>query len=201
MTTPITVSRLGRELGISRTTLLYYERLGLLVPARRSRAGYRLYGEAELGRLREIRRLRRAGVPLRSIARAIGSPRTLAETLRDRLDALRSEMDALREQQRVVIGLLRTDGVREAAGAVTKGRWVALLRAAGFSPRDLRAWHADFERHAPKEHQRFLEQLGIPASERRAIRARARAFADETPARRSGTKPARGAARASKDAR
>ncbi|WP_258222942.1 MerR family DNA-binding transcriptional regulator [Aeromonas sp. HMWF016] len=31
----LTITRLARELGLSRTTLLYYERLGLLLPALR----------------------------------------------------------------------------------------------------------------------------------------------------------------------
>ncbi|WP_206665179.1 MerR family DNA-binding transcriptional regulator [Aeromonas sobria] len=44
----LTITLLARELGLSRTTLLYYERLGLLLPALRGENGYRRYGEAEL---------------------------------------------------------------------------------------------------------------------------------------------------------
>src|SRR6185503_19923577 len=40
------VSRLARRFGLSRTALLYYDRLGLLSPSERSAAGDRLYGAA-----------------------------------------------------------------------------------------------------------------------------------------------------------
>ena len=37
------ITELAREFGLSRSTLLYYNRIGLLRPAGRSMAGYRLY--------------------------------------------------------------------------------------------------------------------------------------------------------------
>jgi DNA-binding transcriptional MerR regulator len=46
----ITLGQLGRAVGLSRTALLYYESLGLLVPRTRSAAGYRLYGSADIRR-------------------------------------------------------------------------------------------------------------------------------------------------------
>ena len=44
----LTVTQLARECGLSRTTILYYEREGLLAPAHRSENGYRWYGENEI---------------------------------------------------------------------------------------------------------------------------------------------------------
>ena len=41
---PLTVTRLARACGLSRTTVLYYESLGLLRPARRTPGNYRAYG-------------------------------------------------------------------------------------------------------------------------------------------------------------
>ena len=49
--TLITVRKLAEQFGISRTTLLYYDRIGLLCPEKRSRAGYRLYGPRSVERL------------------------------------------------------------------------------------------------------------------------------------------------------
>lgn len=40
-TTMLTVSQLGKYVGISRTTILYYEKERLLMPAFRSENGYR----------------------------------------------------------------------------------------------------------------------------------------------------------------
>ena len=49
------------------TTLRYYERAGLLQPDRRSRAGYRLYGDRAISRLTAIHRARSMGFSGREI--------------------------------------------------------------------------------------------------------------------------------------
>ena len=50
----LTVSRLAKKLGLSRTTILYYEKQGLLKPSLIAENGYRWYGESEI----EIERLK-----------------------------------------------------------------------------------------------------------------------------------------------
>ncbi|MFO1464873.1 MAG: MerR family transcriptional regulator [Steroidobacteraceae bacterium] len=52
-----TLGRLASQVGLARSSILHYESIGLLVPGGRSAAGYRLYGGAELERLREQQRL------------------------------------------------------------------------------------------------------------------------------------------------
>ena len=54
---------------------------------------------------------------------------------------------------------------------VTKEKWTAIMKAAGFSEDDMRRWHMEFEKSAPDEHQEFLEFLHIPADELNRIRA------------------------------
>ena len=49
-----TVSQLAELAGISVRTLHHYDQIGLLSPARRTEAGYRIYGRAELLRLQQI---------------------------------------------------------------------------------------------------------------------------------------------------
>jgi len=53
---------------------------------------------------------------------------------------------------------------------ITKDKWVAIMRQAGFSDDDMHRWHGEFERSAPEQHQEFLEFLHIPADEVRSIR-------------------------------
>jgi hypothetical protein len=53
---------------------------------------------------------------------------------------------------------------------ITKDKWVAIMRGCGFSEDQMHAWHVEFERSAPDEHQEFLEFLHIPADEIRGIR-------------------------------
>jgi len=49
-----TVGVLARSVGLARSTLLYYDRIGLLPPSRRSATRYRLYGEDARSRLEAI---------------------------------------------------------------------------------------------------------------------------------------------------
>jgi hypothetical protein len=53
---------------------------------------------------------------------------------------------------------------------VTKEKWVAIMEGCGFTEAQMHAWHVEFERAAPDEHQEFLEFLHIPADEIRRIR-------------------------------
>ena len=57
---------------------------------------------------------------------------------------------------------------------VTKQKWVAIMKAAGFSEDDMRRWHSEFEKAAPDEHQEFLEFLHISTPEIAAIREHSR---------------------------
>jgi MerR family transcriptional regulator, copper efflux regulator len=52
---PLTIGRLAELTGTSADTLRYYEKLGLVVAAQRSRSGYRLYGEDAIRQVRFIR--------------------------------------------------------------------------------------------------------------------------------------------------
>lgn len=52
--------------GTSRKTLLGYEELGLVIPAR-AENGYRLYSEHQVSVIRQIRRLNDIGIPLRDV--------------------------------------------------------------------------------------------------------------------------------------
>jgi hypothetical protein len=57
---------------------------------------------------------------------------------------------------------------------INKERWVDIMRAAGFSEKDMRNWHAQFEKMEPEAHQEFLESLGIKPAEIEEIRKHSR---------------------------
>jgi MerR family transcriptional regulator, thiopeptide resistance regulator len=168
---PLTVTNLARACGLSRSTVLYYERMGLLKPVRRSTGNYRMYGENDLKRLRQICIYRSAGLKLgdiRSILEETSSD--AAGVLKRRLVELSGEIEKLRDHQRAIAKLLKdTDQLRRFT-MVTKEKWVEVMRASGFTDEDMHRWHAQFEKSAPGEHQEFLEFLHIPPEEVRSIR-------------------------------
>jgi DNA-binding transcriptional MerR regulator len=170
----LTISKLARHCGLSRSTLLYYESIGLLGPAARTPANYRRYAAADRRRLELICVYRDAGLKLediRSILDCRGSG--AASVLKRRLIELNTEIERLRGHQQAILKLLKNSGIGRIQ-VITKEKWVSIMKASGFKEADMQRWHAEFERSAPEEHQEFLEFLHIPAEEIRLIRERSR---------------------------
>jgi len=68
--------------GVTVRALHHYDRLGLLKPKQRSRAGYRLYSQRDLGRLEQIVVLKFLGMPLKQIRTVLESESKLPLALR-----------------------------------------------------------------------------------------------------------------------
>jgi len=168
----ITISTLARGSGLSRATLLYYDRLGLLRPSERSRSGYRLYSPAQVRRLERICLYRKMGIPLGEMKELLDAPegRAPLEILQRRLGTLDREIAGLRGQQRAILRLLGQKPLQQGAEMIHKERWVEIMQAAGFKDEDMTNWHRQFEKMEPEAHQEFLESLGIPADEIARIR-------------------------------
>lgn len=172
----MTIGELARKLGLSRSTLLYYDKRGLLRPSGRSEAGhYRNYGPAEWERARRILAYRDLGLSLAGIARVLDGRGSLAALLEQRLLALGEEIAGLRAQQRLVLAALGSPALGTENRCLDKERWVEILAAAGLDETGRARWHREFERLAPGAHQDFLEALGLPGPEITAIRSEAAA--------------------------
>lgn len=172
------ITELGREFGLSRSTLLYYHRIGLLKPSTRSRTDYRLYTAADRQRLEAICSLRRMGLSLEDIRALLAAgPGDPADILQRRMASLGREIRALQAKQRLLADMLKVEARGWTPVSVDKATWVGILRAAGMSDDAMDAWHRAFERQAPEAHQAFLESLGIGAEEVARLRASSR----ETP--------------------
>ncbi|MBN8887527.1 MAG: heavy metal-responsive transcriptional regulator [Rudaea sp.] len=63
----LSIGQLAQRTGVAIDTVRYYERNGLLQPAGRLASGYRRYGDAELKRLRFIRRAKALGFSLEDV--------------------------------------------------------------------------------------------------------------------------------------
>lgn len=171
---PLTISALGRRFGLSRSTLLYYDRLGLLVPSARTVAGYRLYSVADIGRLNRIMALRAAGMPLEHIQAVLDSRSSVTDLLQQQLFTVNQQMQLLSEQQAVLLAMLGQSASAGMPSRLSKAAWTELFRSVGMSDDDMWRWHAAFEQSRPEAHQVFLQSLGITADEIVGIRQRSR---------------------------
>jgi len=166
------ISRLARMCGLSRSTLLHYDRIGLLRPSERSRSNYRVYTAADRRRLEKICRYRVAGLSLQEIKFILAAPQQeTVHALERRLEVLNREIRALRTQQQVIVDLLKDRSLLAGTRVLDKERWVAVLRGAGLDDAAMGQWHVAFERTSPEAHQDFLESLGLSAPEIAAIRS------------------------------
>lgn len=77
--------------GITKKNIRFYEEQGLLKPGRNSQNGYREYGEPEVELLRQIKLLRKLGVPLEEIRQMQTGSRTLGDGMRRHLVTLERE--------------------------------------------------------------------------------------------------------------
>jgi len=95
------IGEVARATGLTVRTLHHYDEIGLLVPSRRSEAGYRLYSDGDVRRLYRIVALRGMGFPLGEIAAV------LVREGEDPRPALRRHLDRVDEQLRLARTLRR----------------------------------------------------------------------------------------------
>ncbi len=165
------VSKLAKEFGLSRSTLLYYDSIGLLSPGKRASGDYRVYTDEHYCKLEQICELRRTGLSLNEIAEILKQGKShRAELLQQRLSAINDEINDLRCQQQIIVGLLGNKKLLKDARVVTREMWVSFLAAAGLDEQGMRQWHREFEAAAPEAHQDFLESLNLSQKEIRKIR-------------------------------
>jgi MerR family transcriptional regulator, thiopeptide resistance regulator len=169
------ISQIGRACGLSRSTLLFYDRLGLLRCSGRTGSGYRVYSDKDLNRLTRIRQMREAGLSLKEIGSVLatgGTPGT--RLLEQRMRKTAEDIVNLKNQQRLLAGMLRKVASGKRPRCVDKQMWIEMLKAAGMDASAMNRWHEEFERRSPEGHQEFLLSLGIPPSEAARIRGLSR---------------------------
>jgi MerR family transcriptional regulator, thiopeptide resistance regulator len=119
-------NQFARRAGVTVRTLHHYDRLGLLRPSGRTRAGYRLYADRALARLEQIVALKFIGFPLKQIremlnrkpldlAAALRLQRTIIEEKRRRLALA---VEAIERAGRMVSSTVRS--------AVRRGRTIGV---------------------------------------------------------------------------
>jgi DNA-binding transcriptional MerR regulator len=100
------IGELAQSAGVSADTIRYYEKIGLLPPARRSESGYREYPSNAGNRLRVIRNAVQLGFPLVEIAKVLrvrdsgGAPcRQVRDYAKELITQIEQRIEALKVEK------------------------------------------------------------------------------------------------------
>jgi MerR family transcriptional regulator, copper efflux regulator len=103
------VSELARRAGVTPSAVRFYERSGLLAPARRSANGYRVFDEAAVDQLMLVARAKRIGMSLEDISSLTAAwPGGECRSVQARIQQFLAErVRQVREQKEVLMALER----------------------------------------------------------------------------------------------
>jgi MerR family transcriptional regulator, thiopeptide resistance regulator len=110
----LTVGELAGRTGLTVRTLHHWDELGLLAPAERTGAGYRLYGESEVERVYRITALRSLGLELSQIRELLDGGADLRALVERQLTELEARIELERRLRRRL--LLVRDALAEPGG-------------------------------------------------------------------------------------
>lgn len=149
------IAQVCKITGVSRSTLLYYERIGLLRPERNPDNGYRQFSREDIHALVLIRQLQKAGFSLKE-ADAVMKGHLDPDTMLSRYHDLERKIQDLTTAREVVKSLVvhATGRVPEPARQMNQAR----------------EWHADLEKQAGEAHAQWLGRLGFSEKEQLYIR-------------------------------
>ncbi len=108
MKTKLHIGDAAKACGVSAKMIRHYEQLGLLPPAERSEAGYRLYGDADLHALRFIRHARDLGFPVARIAELLNLWHDRSRPSRQVKALAQQHIDALEAKARELLAMKAT---------------------------------------------------------------------------------------------
>jgi DNA-binding transcriptional MerR regulator len=92
----LTIAEVAERTGLTRHTLRYYERDGLMLGVGRAGSGHRRYSERDLGWIELITKLRATGMPVREVRRYAELVRAGVGNEDERLALLRGHRERVR---------------------------------------------------------------------------------------------------------
>ncbi|UQA93419.1 TIGR03086 family metal-binding protein [Streptomyces halobius] len=101
------IGEVARKTGLPVKLIRHWSDVGVVPPARRTAAGYRLYDAGSVARLELARTLRDLGLGLPAIRDVLDREHTLAEVAAAHVDALEAQIRTLRSQQAVLRSVTR----------------------------------------------------------------------------------------------
>ena len=91
------INEVEAQVGITKKNLRFYEEQGLIAPRRNSENGYREYGPREVDQLRQVKLLRKLGVPLEEIRKMQSGTHTVGDGMRRHLVTLERDKKNLEQ--------------------------------------------------------------------------------------------------------
>ncbi|MEY8402931.1 MerR family transcriptional regulator [Oscillospiraceae bacterium 44-34] len=129
------INEVEAQVGITKKNIRFYEEQGLLSPRRNSENGYRDYGEAEVAILRQIKLMRKLGVPLEEIRR-MQAGGTVADGMRRHLVTLERDRKSLEQSIQLCQSLKDREERLEALDAAALLEEMERLEQAGATFQD-----------------------------------------------------------------
>ena len=171
-----TISKLAEKVGLSRSTLLYYDEIGLLRPSFRESTGYRFYNADDLEKLRRILELKEAGFKIKEILEFLeyGDGNPDRDIIEERIKDLNRDIRHIRQKQRMLGCMLKKNGWKMPLVGFDKASWMNLLHTTGVDDEPLKRFHIEFEKKDPVAHRDFMTSLGIDPMEIEQIQQESR---------------------------
>lgn len=91
------INEVEAQVGITKKNIRFYEDQGLITPRRNTQNGYREYGEEDVERLRQIKLMRKLGVPLEEIRNMQSGIHTVGDGMRRHLVTLERDRKNLEQ--------------------------------------------------------------------------------------------------------
>jgi DNA-binding transcriptional MerR regulator len=114
------IGELARLSGLSVKTIRFYSDRGLVPPAERTGAGYRVYDERALARLELVRALRDLGASLADIERVLSRQLDVPELVALQLDAVEAQLRVLRARRAVLLAVACGEPDRQELRTMTR---------------------------------------------------------------------------------
>ena len=99
------INQVEAQVGITKKNIRFYEKEGLLCPGRNSENGYRDYTAEDVNTLRQIKLLRKLGLPLEEIRQLQAGRCTVGDAMRRHLVTLERERANLEQAAALCAGL------------------------------------------------------------------------------------------------
>lgn len=160
------IGYLCKKFKMSRSAILYYDKMELLKSSRNEKNNYRSYDEDQVKRLEKIISYRESGISLKNIQKIlILESNSVSNILIKRIEEIQMEILNLKKQEKIAIDVLIEEVIKNKKTDFTVESWSNLLQNLGYNDKAMFNWHREFEIKNSKLHREFLRNLKMQDKE------------------------------------